>query len=130
MTHHKEHDHTHSNSQGHTHSNSQGHTHSNSQGHTHSSSHGHTHSSSHEHTHNHSHAHAGKESELELDEKLRLLFKHWIDHNNSHRDTYLSWAKKAEDADFLGVAHHLKEAEEASGKITEHLTKALKAMEK
>lgn len=65
---------------------------------------------------------------MSMEEKITTLLKHWIDHNNSHMETYQSWAQKAEDASLAQVAGLLKETAEASGEITEKLNAALKAI--
>jgi ABC-type Zn2+ transport system substrate-binding protein/surface adhesin len=89
--------------------------------HTHEHKHEHTHG--HEHTHDHDHVH-----EMSFEEKISTLLNHWIDHNNSHMETYRSWAQKAEDASLADVAVLLKETAEASGTITRKLETALKAI--
>jgi len=89
--------------------------------HTHSHDHAHPHTHEHEHTHDHSH-------EMSMEEKISTLLNHWIDHNNSHMETYRSWAQKAEDASLAEVAVLLKETAEASGAITTKLKTALKAI--
>jgi len=49
---------------------------------------------------------------------------HWVDHNDSHKDNFYSWAKKAEQAGLDGIAFHLKQAGDLSEKVTEHLRQA------
>lgn len=117
MTHEHSHDH---NEHAHHH---HAHTHSHSHGHTHSNSHGHTHTTQ-GHSHHH-HTHGDGSSEMGVKEKLHHLLKHWVDHNNSHKDTYLSWAKRAEAEGLSEVARHLEAADAASAAITASLEKAL-----
>jgi len=91
--------------------------------HTHDHDHGHPHTHEHEHTHEPVH-------EMSMEEKISTLLNHWIDHNNSHMETYRSWAQKAEDASLAEVAVLLKETAEVSGTITEKLNAALKTITK
>ncbi|MCP3900420.1 MAG: hypothetical protein GY707_11980 [Desulfobacteraceae bacterium] len=80
----------------------------------------------HHHDHNHDHSH--KKSELSFKEKLSSLFKHWIDHNSSHKANYLTWAEKAEKEDLAEIVSCLKEAGELSDKINLKFEKALKGL--
>ena len=57
-------------------------------------------------------------------EKLGVLLSHWVDHNDSHKDNFYSWAKKAEQAGLGEIAAHLKQAGDLSEKVTEHLKEA------
>lgn len=87
--------------------------------HDHDHSHGHDHNHSHDHGHSHSH-------EMSLEEKLGVLLSHWVDHNDSHKDNFYSWAQKAGQAGFDKIAVHLKQAGDLSEKVTEQLTLARK----
>lgn len=98
-------------------------------------SHDHTHhdcSHSH-HGHDHSHhdhgPHPDMEKELCFQEKLSILFHHWIEHNNSHKDNYISWAEKAENENLPDTAALLMEAGAASDLVTVTLEKALKSIQ-
>lgn len=59
-----------------------------------------------------------------------MLLTHWINHNNSHKDNYISWAKKASDGDLGEAASFLNSAAELSVRITEDLEKALKSLDR
>ena len=81
----------------------------------------------HHHDHNHEHHHHNHETkELSLKEKLSSLFQHWIDHNSSHKESYLSWAKKAEKENLSGIVTCLEQAGNLSDEINLKLEKALK----
>ncbi|MBF0259622.1 MAG: hypothetical protein HQK62_12430 [Desulfamplus sp.] len=67
---------------------------------------------------------------MSLSEKLALLLKHWIDHNNSHKETYLSWADKATDDNIKEIADFLRQTADLSVRITDNLEKALKSLNK
>ena len=92
--------------------------------HDHDHSHSHEHSHSHGHSHGHSHSHESG-VELSMDEKLKTLFAHWIDHNDSHKDNFVSWAAKAREAGLEDVAVSLEEAGSLSGQVTGKLKEAL-----
>ncbi len=57
-------------------------------------------------------------------EKLDVLLSHWVDHNDSHKDNFYSWAKKAEQAGLEEIASHLKQAGDLSEKVTVQLKRA------
>ena len=79
--------------------------------------------------HDHDHTHHGHEKiELSFKEKLSTLFKHWIDHNTSHKASYLSWAEKAEKENFSDIILYLEQAGELSDKINQKLEQALKKL--
>ena len=65
---------------------------------------------------------------MSLEEKLSTLFAHWVDHNESHKDNFLSWAEKAGQGDLEEVAKYLKEAGDLSCRVTEALKKAKQAL--
>jgi hypothetical protein len=95
---------------------------------THEQNHDHSHNHSHEHKHSddqgHSHSHNHGE-EMSLEQKLDTLFSHWIDHNDSHKDNFLSWAKKAREAGLTQVASSLEQAGSLSCEVTKKLEQAL-----
>ena len=107
MTHHHDehHSHDHSDSQDHSHD------HSDSQGH------------SHDHSHDHGHTH-----ELTFEQKLEKLFTHWIDHNDSHKETFFTWAQRAREAKLDSVAVNIEKAGQAAEEITRLLKEALKTL--
>ncbi len=99
--------------------------------HTHSHEHSHSHSHSHDHDHGHSHSHSHSHdtpAEMSMEEKLLTLFSHWIDHNDSHKDNFISWASKAREAGLGQVADALDEAGALSQDVTEKLKAALAAL--
>ncbi len=87
----------------------------------------HHHDKDHHHSHHHGHDH-GHSKELSFEEKLETLFAHWIDHNNSHMDNFISWAQKAKDASLDEVAKNLEQAGSLSREITQKLEDALEAL--
>jgi len=108
MTHHHDHDH------------SNGHAHNHSHDHDHSHSHAHDHSHSHGHDHDHSHS-----IELTFEQKLEKLFGHWIDHNESHKDTFFTWAERAKEAGLTEVAENIEKAGLLSQDVTQKIKDAL-----
>ena len=89
------------------------HDHSNDQAHSHND---------HDHGHKHTHDQA---KEMTLEQKLNILFSHWIDHNDSHKDNFLSWAEKARTAGLTEVASSLEQAGSLSQEVTKKLEDAL-----
>jgi hypothetical protein len=83
-------------------------------------SHDHSHDSDHSHSNDHGHSH-----ELTFEQKLEKLFGHWIDHNESHKDTFFTWAKRAREADLEEVAGHIEKAGQLSNDVTRHIKDAL-----
>ncbi len=82
----------------------------------------------HNHNHEHSHDHNDKSKKLSLNEKLPSLLNHWIDHNVSHKASYLSWAEKAENENLETLVSCLKEVAGLSDKINIKLKKALDSL--
>lgn len=88
---------------------------------------GHNHDHSHSHSHGHLHSHDnGQFPELTFEQKLEKLFAHWIDHNESHKETFFTWAQRAEEAGLEQVAQNLKKAGQMSCDVTGQLKDALK----
>lgn len=101
------------------------HSHKHPHTHPHPHSHPHDHGKSHSHGQGHDHDHdSDSKPEMSTQEKLAVLLSHWVDHNDSHKDNFYSWAKKAEQAGLDGIAFHLKQAGDLSEKVTEHLREA------
>ena len=113
------HDHDHSHSHSHNHDNEHSHSHD------HSHDHGNNHDHSHNNEHNHNHD-QGPSHELTLEQKLEKLLGHWINHNDSHKDTFFNWAQQAEDGGLEKIALNLKKAGELSQEVTMQLKDAFK----
>ncbi len=92
--------------------------------HDHSHDHGHSHDHSHGHSHDHGHSHSHGET-MSMEDKLLTLFSHWIDHNDSHKDNFVSWAEKAKHEGFTEVADALEQAGILSRQVTGKLQEAL-----
>jgi hypothetical protein len=84
--------------------------------HDHDHKHSHDH---HEHTHNH------EKKELSINEKLTSLFQHWIDHNKSHQESYISWSKKAQEKDLQNVVACLEQVSNLTDEINVKLKETL-----
>ena len=61
--------------------------------------------------------------------KLSKLLKHWADHNESHKDSYMKWLNYAKNNDLNSVAQYLNKAIEMMDKSTEYLLLAQKELE-
>jgi len=93
--------------------------------------HDHDHDHPHDHTHHHTHSHdQGRADGMSLEQKLEKLVTHWIDHNDSHKQTFFTWAERAEDEGLTGAADKIKKAGELSEQVTSLLKDALKSLEK
>jgi nickel/cobalt exporter len=62
-------------------------------------------------------------------EKLPIIIKHWIEHNESHIEEYRQWARKAGEMDLGGVKARIAEAMEAIIQSNKLFKKALKELE-
>jgi len=109
---------THQNDQGHDHSHDHDQNDSHDQGHSHD--HDHSHSQGHDHNHSHDHTH-----ELTFEQKLEKLFSHWIEHNDSHKDTFYTWAGRAKEAGLDQIAENIEKAGLLSEDVTRQLRDAL-----
>ncbi|MEX1299715.1 MAG: hypothetical protein AB1Z16_11300 [Desulfotignum sp.] len=106
-------------------------SHSHEHNHTHSHDHGHGHSHENAHDHDHSHAHGhthDTQPEMTTKEKIGVLLSHWVDHNDSHKDNFYSWAEKAEQAGLNAIAAHLKQAGDLSEDVTKQLKQAVEKL--
>ncbi len=98
--------------------------------HTHNS--GHTHSHPHNHgdgsSHNHNQQQNSTADELTTEQKLERLLNHWIAHNESHKETFITWAERAGNDSLDQIALKLEKAGQLSGEITLQLEDALKKL--
>jgi len=68
--------------------------------------------------------HHDTDKQLPLDQKLAILFKHWIQHNAEHAATFREWAGKARAEKLTDTASLLEAASEMTLQISEKLEKA------
>jgi len=61
--------------------------------------------------------------------KLAKLLKHWADHNDSHKDSFLKWRNIANEKGLTKIVENLDKAIEMMDKSTEYLLLALKEIE-
>jgi hypothetical protein len=66
-------------------------------------------------------------NELTLN-KITNLIEHWIEHNNSHIESFNSWAGKIEQANFAQSAKNITLAAQKMNESNEHLKRALKEL--
>jgi hypothetical protein len=121
MTHNHDHSHTHSHSNDNSHEHSHTHDHAHSHSHSHNDGHGHDH----DHTHSHDQVH-----ELTLEQKLEKLLGHWINHNESHKDTFFTWAQRAKGEGIDQIALDLEKAGQLSQEVTQQLKDAFQKLKK
>ncbi|MFX1388876.1 MAG: hypothetical protein ACFE9Z_02295 [Promethearchaeota archaeon] len=61
--------------------------------------------------------------------KLAKLCKHWADHNDSHKESFLKWLNIAKEKGFESIVDHLNNAIQMLDKCNEYLLKANKELE-
>jgi len=61
--------------------------------------------------------------------KLRILLKHWAEHNKEHESELRKWAQKVEGIS-PEVAENIEKAADDLDRSSKHLRKALKELEK
>jgi hypothetical protein len=66
---------------------------------------------------------------MDFVERARLRLKHWMDHNEKHREEYAGFAAQLEQAGKQASAAHVREMADLAGKSNDCLRKALKALE-
>ena len=66
---------------------------------------------------------------MDFVERASLRLKHWIDHNEKHREEYADFAAQLEQAGKQASAVHVREMAELAAKSNDLLGKALKALE-
>jgi nickel/cobalt exporter len=62
-------------------------------------------------------------------EKLPIIIKHWIEHNESHMEEYRQWAEKAGGLGLSAVKTRITDAMEAIIQSNGLLKEALKELE-
>ena len=65
----------------------------------------------------------------DIEEKLRILIDHWIEHNREHEEEFRDWAEKAASLS-SEVAEKLREAATGMAAAGDSLMKARKALTK
>lgn len=76
------------------------------------------------HTHTHEHGHGHPHEEQETLRKLQAMLDHWIEHSDSHAESYREWAKKASDAGEEEISREIHLAIEDNDAVTSHLKRA------
>jgi len=62
--------------------------------------------------------------------KLRILLKHWIEHNDEHAEEFREWAEKAKVFGEAEAYEEVRQAAQEMDKSSESLSRALKRLEK
>jgi hypothetical protein len=73
--------------------------------------------------HHHGHDHDHHESNEDL-KKLRMMLEHWIEHDESHVESYREWAQKASTAGEEEIAREIHLAIDDSASVQSHLKRA------
>jgi cobalt/nickel transport system ATP-binding protein len=77
----------------------------------------------HDHSHNHDHGHEHAAGSEDL-RKLQVMLEHWIEHGDSHVETYREWAAKAHQAGEEEIAKEIRMAIADSESVKDHLKRA------
>jgi cobalt/nickel transport system ATP-binding protein len=77
----------------------------------------------HLHSHGHGHDHQDHESTEDL-KKLLMMLDHWIEHDESHVESYREWAQKASTAGEEEIAREIHLAIDDSASVQSHLKRA------
>lgn len=107
--------------------------------HTHAHSHGDDCGCGHEHTHEHSHEDGcgcghdhGHDHDTVVENKdektLNILLVHWVNHNQSHEESFQEWVEKAKAMGKTETADCIQKAIEYMNKANEMLVEAKKHM--
>ncbi len=62
--------------------------------------------------------------------KLSKYCKHWADHNNSHKESYLKWLNIAKEKGLASIVENLNKAIEMLDKCNEYLLSAYQELER
>ncbi len=73
----------------------------------------------HSHTHDHEHGHGTEDLR-----KLQILLEHWIEHDDSHVESYREWARKAQEAGEGEIAKEIYLAIDDNAAVRNHLKRA------
>ena len=65
---------------------------------------------------------------MDFVEKAKVRLEHWITHSDHHYEEYAVFADQLEEAGKSESAKHIKEMIDLSGRATDCLRKALKAL--
>jgi cobalt/nickel transport system ATP-binding protein len=76
------------------------------------------------HTHIHGHGHDHPHEEPGMLNKLHAMLDHWIEHSDSHAESYREWAKKASDAGEEEIAREIHLAVDDNDAVKSHLARA------
>ena len=66
---------------------------------------------------------------MEEKDKLPIVIKHWIEHNESHIEEYRQWSQKAEEMGLDAVKARITEAMDEIIRSNSRLGEALKELE-
>ncbi len=84
----------------------------------------HDHHQGHSHGHHHHHHDEEASGGTEALRKLQVMLDHWVDHNDSHIESFREWAAKASEAGEEEVAREIHLAIDESASVTGHLKRA------
>ena len=62
-------------------------------------------------------------------ERLKVLLKHWVQHNTEHAREFRDWANRAQSLGQAAVAENIMQAAEQVDRANQHLLAALRGIE-
>jgi hypothetical protein len=81
----------------------------------------HDHHTHYSHAHNHTHDETAGTAALRT---LQTMLEHWIEHSDSHKESYQAWAAKASEVGEEEIAKEIYLAINASEAVKSHLKRA------
>lgn len=76
------------------------------------------------HSHPHGHEHDRDEGGTAIGRKLLALLEHWVEHSDSHVESYQAWAQKASEAGEEEIAREMHLAIQQTDAARDHLKRA------
>ena len=66
---------------------------------------------------------------MEDQDKLPVLIKHWIEHNDAHREEFDKWARRAGELGLADAADAIRAAVDDLGGASANLNRALETLQ-
>lgn len=70
----------------------------------------------------------GETDSMDDIKKFEHLLSHWVEHNNSHEESYLKWIERAEEAGRKDVAREVRTSLGLSREMSRHFEQAIKLL--
>ncbi len=76
------------------------------------------------HTHSHQHDHDHPSGSTEVLRKLQAILEHWVDHSDSHAESFREWAQKASESGEEEIGREIHLAIDDNESVKSHLKRA------